>query len=159
MNVVWIVTVVSLTAGHFMFIHKNSSSLHPRAVLRGPWFRQSASGCTMTFWWKSLPSLDSLMTTRLCRSTHNFRTFFLSALSAFFLFHSSTQWIHNAPESVNVLIVSWHLKVYAKWQIFFYFSTGWLEEGGSFLSISFCRVVMLWNMHCHKRNLWFIISE
>ncbi|KAG8009527.1 MAM and LDL-receptor class A domain-containing protein 1, partial [Nibea albiflora] len=38
------------TQGHFMFIHKNSSSLHPRAVLRGPWFRQSASGCTMTFW-------------------------------------------------------------------------------------------------------------
>ncbi|XP_061877595.1 MAM and LDL-receptor class A domain-containing protein 1 [Entelurus aequoreus] len=38
------------TDGHFMFILKNSSSLHPRAVLRGPWFQQSASGCTMTFW-------------------------------------------------------------------------------------------------------------
>nr|CBN82054.1 MAM and LDL-receptor class A domain-containing protein [Dicentrarchus labrax] len=38
------------TEGHFMFILKNSSSLYPRAVLRGPWFRQSASGCTMTFW-------------------------------------------------------------------------------------------------------------
>ncbi|XP_022622767.1 MAM and LDL-receptor class A domain-containing protein 1 [Seriola dumerili] len=36
--------------GHFMFILKNSSSLYPRAVLRGPWFQQSASGCTMTFW-------------------------------------------------------------------------------------------------------------
>ncbi|XP_062297401.1 MAM and LDL-receptor class A domain-containing protein 1 [Scomber scombrus] len=38
------------TDGHFMFILKNSSSLYPRAVLRGPWFEQSASGCTMTFW-------------------------------------------------------------------------------------------------------------
>ncbi|XP_053198796.1 LOW QUALITY PROTEIN: MAM and LDL-receptor class A domain-containing protein 1 [Scomber japonicus] len=38
------------TDGHFMFILKNSSSLYPRAVLRGPWFQQSASGCTMTFW-------------------------------------------------------------------------------------------------------------
>uniref|UniRef100_A0A8C9YZL1 MAM and LDL receptor class A domain containing 1 n=1 Tax=Sander lucioperca TaxID=283035 RepID=A0A8C9YZL1_SANLU len=38
------------TEGHFMFILKNSSSLYPRAVLRGPWFKQSASGCTMTFW-------------------------------------------------------------------------------------------------------------
>uniref|UniRef100_A0A8C5HM61 MAM and LDL-receptor class A domain-containing protein 1-like n=1 Tax=Gouania willdenowi TaxID=441366 RepID=A0A8C5HM61_GOUWI len=38
------------TEGYFMFIFKNSSSLHPRAVLRGPWFQQSASGCTMTFW-------------------------------------------------------------------------------------------------------------
>uniref|UniRef100_A0A665X318 MAM and LDL receptor class A domain containing 1 n=1 Tax=Echeneis naucrates TaxID=173247 RepID=A0A665X318_ECHNA len=36
--------------GHFMFISKNSSSLYPVAVLRGPWFQQSASGCTMTFW-------------------------------------------------------------------------------------------------------------
>uniref|UniRef100_A0A3Q3M1K5 MAM and LDL receptor class A domain containing 1 n=1 Tax=Labrus bergylta TaxID=56723 RepID=A0A3Q3M1K5_9LABR len=38
------------TEGHFMFIMKNSSSLYPRAVLRGPWFKESASGCTMTFW-------------------------------------------------------------------------------------------------------------
>ncbi|XP_024910376.1 MAM and LDL-receptor class A domain-containing protein 1 isoform X3 [Cynoglossus semilaevis] len=38
------------TEGHFMFILKNSSSLHPRAVLRGPWFQQSAAGCTMSFW-------------------------------------------------------------------------------------------------------------
>ncbi|XP_039982288.1 MAM and LDL-receptor class A domain-containing protein 1 [Xiphias gladius] len=38
------------TEGHFMFILKNSSSLYPRAVLRGPWFQQSASECTMTFW-------------------------------------------------------------------------------------------------------------
>ncbi|XP_040023689.2 MAM and LDL-receptor class A domain-containing protein 1 [Gasterosteus aculeatus] len=38
------------TEGHFMFILKNSSSLHPTAVLRGPWFKQSASGCTITFW-------------------------------------------------------------------------------------------------------------
>ncbi|XP_035475409.1 MAM and LDL-receptor class A domain-containing protein 1 isoform X3 [Scophthalmus maximus] len=38
------------TEGHFVFIMKNSSSLYPRAVLRGPWFQQSASGCTMTFW-------------------------------------------------------------------------------------------------------------
>ncbi|TNN57956.1 MAM and LDL-receptor class A domain-containing protein 1 [Liparis tanakae] len=38
------------TEGHFMFVLKNSSSLYPRAVLRGPWFKQSASGCTMTFW-------------------------------------------------------------------------------------------------------------
>ncbi|XP_051910036.1 MAM and LDL-receptor class A domain-containing protein 1 isoform X1 [Hippocampus zosterae] len=38
------------TEGHFMFILKNSSSLYPRAVLRGPWFQQSASGCTLTFW-------------------------------------------------------------------------------------------------------------
>ncbi|KAL6097716.1 malrd1 [Pungitius sinensis] len=38
------------TEGHFMFILKNSSSLHPTAVLRGPWFKQSASGCTLTFW-------------------------------------------------------------------------------------------------------------
>ncbi|XP_047424790.1 MAM and LDL-receptor class A domain-containing protein 1 isoform X2 [Mugil cephalus] len=38
------------TEGQFMFIFKNSSSLYPTAVLRGPWFKQSASGCTMTFW-------------------------------------------------------------------------------------------------------------
>ncbi|XP_070842581.1 MAM and LDL-receptor class A domain-containing protein 1 [Chaetodon trifascialis] len=38
------------TDGHFMFIVKNSTSVYPRAVLRGPWFTQSASGCTMTFW-------------------------------------------------------------------------------------------------------------
>ncbi|CAL1597133.1 unnamed protein product [Knipowitschia caucasica] len=38
------------TTGQFMFIHKNSSSLHPRAVLRGPWFQQSASGCSLSFW-------------------------------------------------------------------------------------------------------------
>ncbi|XP_054622204.1 MAM and LDL-receptor class A domain-containing protein 1 isoform X4 [Dunckerocampus dactyliophorus] len=38
------------TDGHFMFILKNSSSLYPRAVLRGPWFQQSATGCTMSFW-------------------------------------------------------------------------------------------------------------
>lgn len=38
------------TEGHFMFILKSSSSLHPRAILRGPWFQQSASGCTLTFW-------------------------------------------------------------------------------------------------------------
>ncbi|XP_041670221.1 MAM and LDL-receptor class A domain-containing protein 1 [Cheilinus undulatus] len=38
------------TEGHFMFIMKNSSSFYPTAVLRGPWFKQSASGCTMTFW-------------------------------------------------------------------------------------------------------------
>ncbi|XP_041824757.1 MAM and LDL-receptor class A domain-containing protein 1 [Melanotaenia boesemani] len=38
------------TEGHFMFILKDSSSLHPKAVLRGPWFQQSASGCTMTLW-------------------------------------------------------------------------------------------------------------
>nr|XP_054607469.1 MAM and LDL-receptor class A domain-containing protein 1 isoform X2 [Nothobranchius furzeri] len=38
------------TQGHFLFILKNSSSLYPKAILRGPWFQQSASGCTMTFW-------------------------------------------------------------------------------------------------------------
>ncbi|XP_041817770.1 MAM and LDL-receptor class A domain-containing protein 1 [Chelmon rostratus] len=38
------------TDGHFMFVVKNSTSLYPKAVLRGPWFKQSASGCTMTFW-------------------------------------------------------------------------------------------------------------
>uniref|UniRef100_A0A3B5B5L7 MAM and LDL receptor class A domain containing 1 n=1 Tax=Stegastes partitus TaxID=144197 RepID=A0A3B5B5L7_9TELE len=38
---------------HFMFILKNSSSLYPRAILRGPWFQQSASGCTMTFHYNS----------------------------------------------------------------------------------------------------------
>ncbi|TWW70868.1 MAM and LDL-receptor class A domain-containing protein 1 [Takifugu flavidus] len=38
------------TEGHFMFIRKNSSSLYPKAVLQGPWFKQSASSCTMTFW-------------------------------------------------------------------------------------------------------------
>ncbi|KAM4605935.1 MAM and LDL-receptor class A domain-containing protein 1 [Polymixia lowei] len=38
------------TEGHYMFVLKNSSSLYPRAVLRGPQFQQSASGCTMTFW-------------------------------------------------------------------------------------------------------------
>ncbi|XP_069015480.1 MAM and LDL-receptor class A domain-containing protein 1 [Embiotoca jacksoni] len=38
------------TEGHFMFILKNSSSLHPKAVLRGPWFQQSSSNCTMSFW-------------------------------------------------------------------------------------------------------------
>uniref|UniRef100_A0A3B3ZF93 MAM domain-containing protein n=1 Tax=Periophthalmus magnuspinnatus TaxID=409849 RepID=A0A3B3ZF93_9GOBI len=38
------------TTGHFMFILKNSSSIHPRAVLRGPWFQQAASGCTLSFW-------------------------------------------------------------------------------------------------------------
>ncbi|XP_063768371.1 MAM and LDL-receptor class A domain-containing protein 1 isoform X2 [Eleginops maclovinus] len=38
------------TKGHFMFILKNSSSLYPKAVLRGPWFKQSASGCSMSFW-------------------------------------------------------------------------------------------------------------
>ncbi|KAM4543911.1 MAM and LDL-receptor class A domain-containing protein 1 [Fundulus diaphanus] len=38
------------TKGHFMFILRNSSSLYPNAVLRGPWFQQAASGCIMTFW-------------------------------------------------------------------------------------------------------------
>ncbi|XP_068160688.1 MAM and LDL-receptor class A domain-containing protein 1 [Antennarius striatus] len=38
------------TEGHFMFILKNSSSLYPKAVLRGPWINQSSSGCTMNFW-------------------------------------------------------------------------------------------------------------
>ncbi|KAM3593244.1 uncharacterized protein V6R79_008413 [Siganus canaliculatus] len=38
------------TEGHFMFVLKTSSSLHSTAVLRGPWFTESASGCTMTFW-------------------------------------------------------------------------------------------------------------
>uniref|UniRef100_A0A3Q3ANM4 MAM and LDL receptor class A domain containing 1 n=1 Tax=Kryptolebias marmoratus TaxID=37003 RepID=A0A3Q3ANM4_KRYMA len=38
---------------HFMFILKNSSSLHPKAILRGPWFQQSASGCTLTFHYNS----------------------------------------------------------------------------------------------------------
>ncbi|KAM9332638.1 MAM and LDL-receptor class A domain-containing protein 1 [Pholidichthys leucotaenia] len=38
------------TEGHFMFILKNSSSIAPQAVLRGPWFQQSATDCTMTFW-------------------------------------------------------------------------------------------------------------
>ncbi|XP_038153930.1 MAM and LDL-receptor class A domain-containing protein 1 isoform X2 [Cyprinodon tularosa] len=38
------------TNGHFMFVLKNSSSLYPKAVLRGPWFKQSASRCTVTFW-------------------------------------------------------------------------------------------------------------
>lgn len=38
------------TEGHFMFILMNSSSLYPNAVLRGPWFKQSSSECTMTFW-------------------------------------------------------------------------------------------------------------
>uniref|UniRef100_A0A8C6WYH0 MAM and LDL receptor class A domain containing 1 n=1 Tax=Neogobius melanostomus TaxID=47308 RepID=A0A8C6WYH0_9GOBI len=42
--------VILLFTGHFMFIWKNSSSLYPRAVLRGPWFQQSASGCTLSFW-------------------------------------------------------------------------------------------------------------
>lgn len=39
-----------LSAGHFMFILRNSSSLYPQAVLQAPWRGQSASGCTMTFW-------------------------------------------------------------------------------------------------------------
>ncbi|XP_011487300.1 MAM and LDL-receptor class A domain-containing protein 1 [Oryzias latipes] len=38
------------TEGHFMVILKNSSSLHPKALLMGPWFQQTASGCTLTFW-------------------------------------------------------------------------------------------------------------
>ncbi|XP_077592649.1 MAM and LDL-receptor class A domain-containing protein 1 [Stigmatopora nigra] len=38
------------TEGHFMFILMNSSSLYPRAILRGPWFQQSATECTMSFW-------------------------------------------------------------------------------------------------------------
>uniref|UniRef100_A0A669E9V5 MAM and LDL receptor class A domain containing 1 n=1 Tax=Oreochromis niloticus TaxID=8128 RepID=A0A669E9V5_ORENI len=38
------------TEGHFMFIFKNSSSLYPNAVLRGPRFQQSAAACTLTFW-------------------------------------------------------------------------------------------------------------
>ncbi|XP_029005062.1 MAM and LDL-receptor class A domain-containing protein 1 isoform X2 [Betta splendens] len=38
------------TDGHFMFVVKNSSGLIPTAVLRGPWFQQSAPGCTMIFW-------------------------------------------------------------------------------------------------------------
>ncbi|XP_014036210.2 MAM and LDL-receptor class A domain-containing protein 1 isoform X1 [Salmo salar] len=36
--------------GHFMFVLKNSSSISQKAFLRGPQYRQSASGCTMTFW-------------------------------------------------------------------------------------------------------------
>ncbi|XP_062336134.1 MAM and LDL-receptor class A domain-containing protein 1 [Osmerus eperlanus] len=36
--------------GHFMFVVKNSSSLHPRAVLKGPRFQQTAPDCTLTFW-------------------------------------------------------------------------------------------------------------
>ncbi|XP_068438273.1 MAM and LDL-receptor class A domain-containing protein 1 [Clinocottus analis] len=38
------------TEGHYMYILKNSSSLYPSAILRGPWFKQSGSGCTMSFW-------------------------------------------------------------------------------------------------------------
>ncbi|KAM8881350.1 MAM and LDL-receptor class A domain-containing protein 1 [Synchiropus picturatus] len=38
------------TDGQFMFILKSSNSLHPRAALEGPWFQQSAAGCTMSFW-------------------------------------------------------------------------------------------------------------
>ncbi|CAL8399617.1 unnamed protein product [Arctogadus glacialis] len=38
------------TEGHFLFVVQNSSSLSPRAVLRGPQFQQSSSSCTMTFW-------------------------------------------------------------------------------------------------------------
>uniref|UniRef100_A0A3Q3W1Y0 MAM domain-containing protein n=1 Tax=Mola mola TaxID=94237 RepID=A0A3Q3W1Y0_MOLML len=38
------------TEGHFMFISKNSSNLFSKATLQGPWFAQSASGCTLTFW-------------------------------------------------------------------------------------------------------------
>ncbi|XP_076017204.1 MAM and LDL-receptor class A domain-containing protein 1 [Genypterus blacodes] len=41
---------INSTDGHYVFTLKNSSSLYPRAVLRGPWFQQSAAGCTMTFW-------------------------------------------------------------------------------------------------------------
>ncbi|KAM3838196.1 MAM and LDL-receptor class A domain-containing protein 1-like, partial [Diretmus argenteus] len=37
-------------SGHFMFVLKNSSSPFPTAMLKGPQFQQSASGCTMTFW-------------------------------------------------------------------------------------------------------------
>lgn len=44
-----------LLPGHFMFMWKNSSGLYPKAVLRGPTFAQSASGCTMTFWWDTVP--------------------------------------------------------------------------------------------------------
>ncbi|MBN3307352.1 MALR1 protein, partial [Amia calva] len=36
--------------GHFMFVLKNSSSISQKALLRSPKYRQSASGCTMTFW-------------------------------------------------------------------------------------------------------------
>lgn len=60
-----ILIVVSFTAGHFMFILKNSSSLIPRAVLRGPWFQQSGSGCTMTFWSATL-NFISLNTLYIC---------------------------------------------------------------------------------------------
>lgn len=38
------------TTGHFMFILKSSSSLHQRAALQGPWFQQSSSECTLSFW-------------------------------------------------------------------------------------------------------------
>ncbi|CAL8292300.1 unnamed protein product [Lota lota] len=38
------------TDGHFLFVVRNSSSLSPRAVLRGPQFQHSSSSCTMTFW-------------------------------------------------------------------------------------------------------------
>lgn len=51
---VLILSLNSLTIGRFMFILRNSSSLYPNAVLRGPWFQQSASGCTMTFWWETV---------------------------------------------------------------------------------------------------------
>ncbi|KAL1006836.1 hypothetical protein UPYG_G00077810 [Umbra pygmaea] len=36
--------------GHFIFVFLKSSSIYQKAVLRGPKYRQSASGCTMTFW-------------------------------------------------------------------------------------------------------------
>lgn len=92
---VWIVIVVSLTAGHFMFILKNSSSLYPRAVLRGPWFKQSASGCTMTFWWESHCSLASSV------FSFNFFPFLLSqpcSLSIFFISQTQREVTHlNLP--------------------------------------------------------------
>ncbi|XP_010901050.2 MAM and LDL-receptor class A domain-containing protein 1 isoform X1 [Esox lucius] len=36
--------------GHFLFVFLNRSSIFQRAILRGPQYRQSAPGCTMTFW-------------------------------------------------------------------------------------------------------------
>lgn len=119
LNIVWILIAVLLPAGHFVFILKNSSSLIPTAVLRGPWFQQSASGCTMIFWWESNCSLAStnlhfsehyridmslhhILNYFICRFTFNFRPLQVSVSLLLFFFFSFLYWcIHlSLPSSL-----------------------------------------------------------
>lgn len=138
--------VFSLTTGHFMFILKNSSSLYPKADLRGPWFTQSASGCTMTFWWVTLESPPSLchscsLDVHLQCPTFLFAgclpvlsliflpflqpSLFLShQYSRYLLFHSKT---HQEDTNPNLLCFDSFMAPKNLYQVTDFFSSGWLK--------------------------------